>query len=372
MQIEKQQWDELLFACYQGGLQQPLWQDFLQQLKDLFVAQYVTLMLRPPKEGDEGVVLNAIQPYIDTYYSYKAHFFAQDPFVNLPLGKALTLDDVVDMQQFKQTAYYLDYLSRTKTEYVLGLDLVDENGFSARLRLTRSAEQENFGDNEKEELQQLARHLTQSIVLYSRMANAQSYLETYQTALDSMAMGCILLDEKLQVVAKNKTAEAFLQDRSVLKIKNKILSVGNVREQKKFRDLFKAMHGEMLKTQQAVVNTFRLDSASSMAGIGLLCRVLPPSMTPDAGPNLALFIADPDKPRLSDENLLAQLFGLTRAEARLALLLANGESLDQAAESLGVTRNTAKSHLGSTFTKIGVTRQPHLVQIILRSVASLT
>ena len=69
--------------------------------------------------------------------------------------------------------------------------------------------------------------------------------------------------------------------------------------------------------------------------------------------------------------ILGQLFEFTPAEAALALLLANGLTLDEAAEELGVTRNTAKSHLSSVFSKTGVTRQPKLVQLILKSVAPM-
>ncbi|MFB3078283.1 MAG: helix-turn-helix transcriptional regulator [Lysobacterales bacterium] len=66
-----------------------------------------------------------------------------------------------------------------------------------------------------------------------------------------------------------------------------------------------------------------------------------------------------------------ELFGLTRAEARLAMQLANGATLDEAAEKLHISRNTVKSHLSSVFSKTGVTRQTKLIQLILRSVAPM-
>lgn len=373
--LNNQQWDELLFSCYEGVLAdkpENLWQTFLELLKQHFSAQYVTFMIRPPSAGDEGVVLNAHQPLVETYYSYKSHFFAQDPFVDLPRGQAFTLHDVLDVVRFKQSEYYQSYLAYTQAEYILGIDIEDEGGCHARLRLTRAADQSNFSNADKTLLQQLARHISQAIALYSRMVKTQRYLSTYQGALDSMAMGCILLDEQMKILATNDTADQFLADKTLLKIKQSMLQVGSASEHQCFRQLIASMQEELAQTGQMVVNTFSIDSSHSVAGIGILCRLLPPAMTPDSGPMLALFIADPDQPRLSNESLLAQLFGFTRSEARLALLLANGESLDEAAETLGVTRNTVKSHLGSAFSKMGVTRQGQLVKIILRSVASLT
>ena len=51
--------------------------------------------------------------------------------------------------------------------------------------------------------------------------------------------------------------------------------------------------------------------------------------------------------------------------------LAAGRSLDQAAERLGIARNTARSHLRGLFAKTGVSRQGELVRLIHTSLPGL-
>ena len=51
--------------------------------------------------------------------------------------------------------------------------------------------------------------------------------------------------------------------------------------------------------------------------------------------------------------------------------LANGLSLEEAAEVLNIRRNTARAHLRSIFSKTGVRRQTELVRIMLNSVVAL-
>ncbi len=51
--------------------------------------------------------------------------------------------------------------------------------------------------------------------------------------------------------------------------------------------------------------------------------------------------------------------------------LANGLSLEEAAENLGIMRNTARAHLRAIFSKTGVRRQAELVRVMLNSVVSL-
>ena len=55
-------------------------------------------------------------------------------------------------------------------------------------------------------------------------------------------------------------------------------------------------------------------------------------------------------------------FGLTPAEARLAIRLKDGLSISEAAEAIGVSVNTARNQLRSIFQKIGVNRQSELVR----------
>jgi DNA-binding CsgD family transcriptional regulator len=66
-----------------------------------------------------------------------------------------------------------------------------------------------------------------------------------------------------------------------------------------------------------------------------------------------------------------QVFGFTPSESALAMELANGLSLEDAAISLGIRRNTARAHLRAIFSKTGVRRQTELVRLILNSVVTL-
>ena len=61
---------------------------------------------------------------------------------------------------------------------------------------------------------------------------------------------------------------------------------------------------------------------------------------------------------------LQTLFDLTPAESRLARSLADGEALEAIASKLGVTRNTASTHLKRVFAKTGCKRQAELVSLL--------
>ena len=63
--------------------------------------------------------------------------------------------------------------------------------------------------------------------------------------------------------------------------------------------------------------------------------------------------------------LLRSRFGLTPAEARLALHLVAGETLRSAEVKLSISYETARTHLKSIFSKTGTSRQAELVVAIV-------
>ena len=86
-----------------------------------------------------------------------------------------------------------------------------------------------------------------------------------------------------------------------------------------------------------------------------------------AGEGRAMVLAASPGSRALSEDGLCAFFALSPAEARLTQQLALGHSIEDAAKALGVSHNTAKTQLKKVFSKVGVKRQPELLQAIYAS-----
>lgn len=82
-------------------------------------------------------------------------------------------------------------------------------------------------------------------------------------------------------------------------------------------------------------------------------------------------MVDPAQPRAPVIDALIQLFGLTPAEAKVALSLSNGNSIAETARASATSKNTTRSHIRSIFSKMGINRQSDLIRTVLISVAML-
>ncbi len=100
----------------------------------------------------------------------------------------------------------------------------------------------------------------------------------------------------------------------------------------------------------------------------LIAQVVPVNPARIAAPTSVAMIVYVWHPRQhSDEwgRTLERLFHFTKAEYRLACVMAGGVDLNFAAEQLGISRNTARNQLQSMFAKTGTRRQNEfLVQIL--------
>ncbi len=365
--------NELLLALSRGPVADPPWEEFLRILGDALTADFVTLILRAPRAGDAGVVINSVVLSPKIFNTYNDNYFALDPFVNLPRGQVFTVDEFLVPEEYYASEYYQMYVKETGIVHLMGADLGDDLGNNARLRLARIAGRDNFSDEDRQLCQLLLPHIQQTIRLHARIARVESERSLFAAAVDQMAVAAFILDQSARIRHSNRAAQKLLDERRWLQQEKGQLKLLNRADNKAFRSRLDEVMRAHLRGEPTFIKALRLSTTGVGSGFGMLLRPLPLVAAPDGSrnPSVAIFISDPSAPRRTPAAVLVELLGLTRAEARLALELADGHTLVEACENLHISRNTGKSHLSSVFSKTGVARQTQLVQLILRSVAPM-
>ena len=210
-------------------------------------------------------------------------------------------------------------------------------------------------------------HLKRAFELHMRIQGLGSKGNAAAEALNHLQEGVILLDARGLVLFANDAANLTLRQEKALKLTSAGIRAMSPLEDKKFARLV----AEAIATgsgrgfQAAGTMTIELEFPR---------RFLHLSVTPlrsraiqfgKASPVAAIFLADNARETMAPTRLLAQLYGLTPAEARLAQLLASGISIKEASEKLNVSQNTLRTQLKSIFSKTDVNRQSELVRLLL-------
>ncbi len=364
--------EKILETLYEGPLSEVPWHDFARLLRLAMDAIAVTLFLKPPREGDPGIMIN--EPGIPKWESaYTDSYFSMDPFVDLPLGKVVRVDDIMPMEDYVARRFYTEFMEPGGAHHVMGVDLEISEGPQVRLRVTRGPDDPPFTAGDKAFCQGLVPHLERAVRLYTRLATVESERALYQNTLGRLDVGTIVLDETSRVLSMNDVAREICETGDVLTVNGEALRAVEAEADSELRGLVAGALAARSAPTPRLAEAMRMERRSGEGYLGVLARPVPPEETvkSDPRPAVVLYLTDSLDRHRASRKAIRGLFGLTEAEAWLAVMLARGLSLDESAAELGVTRNTARAQLRSVFSKTGVGRQAELVRLILSSVATL-
>ena len=379
--------DHLVGLIYEGPLEAQPWQSALPVLRQALNAQVASLVLRPPAAGDMGVILNSLRPESDSdansadladsndweLKKYREEFFALDPFLNLPPGKVIALEDILSDAELVASDYYLHYLKPIDLFRILGVDTLEPEGMLARLRLSRRRSEPRFNARDREIVKHITPHLQRAIQIYAKLNRTISERDLYAGAVDQLSVATIILDEQGRLLNTNAIAKAMLEEDDGIGIREQHLRINGRDTNNRLQEAVKAIITAQQNRETSVVRALSVPRSAGRSDLGLVIRPVPTSQWSEgqSSPCAAVFISDPDLHDRASQHVLGELLGLSPAEANLAILLARGLSLAESSESQNISPHTARAQLKSIFAKTGVSRQAELVRLILKSVASL-
>lgn len=332
------------------------WEAFLEALARWLDSTYATLIITAPGTRLPGtfVTPGANPQHADSYIE---SFFAEDPFKDLPEGQVTSFAEFISRQPPDEYAAYRDYLELAGGEQVIAVDLRFAGRFEARFRVTRDRALPDFRSEHRAALQALVPHLRIAVGLFEKLQLAGAEHGVFQSATEGLGLALLVLDRASRIVSSNALAERFLTEGEGVRRAGECLAFDEAAPRKTVAALLAEPERRDGVTRFRIPRPERGDLIATARALDL------PAIHSGTGA-LALFLALPgEEPPLEPETV-RELFGLTTAEARLAVALAQGISLVEAARRLGITHNTAKTQLRAIFAKTGARRQSQLVGIL--------
>jgi DNA-binding CsgD family transcriptional regulator len=268
-----------------------------------------------------------------------------------------------------RSEFFNDWIAPQKQHYgVLGV-IYRRRSLASMVGAIRERGKPPFGREEVSVVKLLLPHLQRAVTLHRKIADLESQKHNATNALDKWALGVILLDEQARILLMNRAAEQIVGEKDGLVVNTCGLSAASAADASELRRLVRDAIATRLGRGGQSGGAMTLARPSLKRSLDVLVAPLFDSK-PFAGHHGAVatvFVSDPDAEEQGDTSVLRRLYGLTQAEADVTGCLATGEDLKRTAELLGVSMNTARTHLKKVFEKTGAKRQSELVRLILRS-----
>jgi DNA-binding CsgD family transcriptional regulator/PAS domain-containing protein len=223
---------------------------------------------------------------------------------------------------------------------------------------------ESFATPERVDLvNAIVPHLQQALRTQHHLEELKREAADVADAVDSMPAAVLVVGPKASVMHANSVAETTLSGTGALGVRG-----GRLR----------AAHGGADDDlQRSVTDALGLTEVGARRGSSLLCprrdgrrplvlHVFP--FTTQRGehcaPRALVVVVDPERRTEPTAPMLRRLFGLTHAEADVAIRVAAGQGLTPIAEELTLSMATVKTHVRHIFEKTDTHRQAELVRLL--------
>ncbi len=168
---------------------------------------------------------------------------------------------------------------------------------------------------------------------------------------ERLPLPLILIDEQLRILAANAMGVQLLERDDGLGLRHGMLKVT------------RAVASQLAAAVEGG-DHLHLDVVRPSGATPYVLRLLSTGGSDTGQPLAALVVRDADAMPKQPCPVVGKVFGLTRAESRLAHQLVRGNNLLSAAGELGITQNTARTHMKRIYAKTGVRRQADLVRLL--------
>jgi len=303
---------------------------------------------------------------------FNAKYFDMMPYKNdiagLKPGEIFVRSAAMPDSEYREIELYRDHFKEKGIFHVAHVCLLENGDAAAGVTFTRPETMQPFSDEELEALRVLTPHLQRAMRIRIEIAEKIELERLLTRSLDELAQPVIIADSTGSLYFRNGSAEPYFGEDGVFSLGPKgIINCYRTERTDELRALIESVTGFPELTISSVGGVINLRTRFSDRPVAVL--VSPQSETdPNTGAAkryAMMLISDPTRPLPSLNEDLMVIYGMTKREAELSILLAEGLSVNDLSDQLQLSRHTVRTHLKRALQKVGTNRQANLVKFVL-------
>jgi hypothetical protein len=352
-------------AIYDAAAEPGSWSAVGAGLLELFGARSASIMVGQPAGGDTRLLYHGDLP-LDAVAAYRDHYRTVDLWTNRAAEavsragcparpRVWRSGTLVSDAEFLRSEFYADFGRRLGLRYVVGTVIPVDGVTFIPIGLHRPAAAGHFDAVHVRMLERLVPHLRRAMLLRERLAPAAAGAASGLAALDALATGVVVADAGLRVLFANGAAEALAGPDGPYRFLRATRSEASATLIANHRSEAAALAGLVgaVAREGAAGGAVGLRDGTGATVVAALVAPLPsrPLRLEDgptgriSGQALILLRDMRPRPLQLPPGVLADLFGLTRAESEVALALMGGATKETVAATRGARVTTVRTQV---------------------------
>lgn len=362
----------VIASIYEAGVDFNRWPDALARVSEAVGGHSASLVRQGVTHEDCWGFAHRVEEGWD--HLYFEHYHSVNPLWGrtwlAPAGSVHTDTMVAPRAELAATEFFQDFLAPQGVGGMLNAVVLMEAGRQTIMTVHASREIE---EAQLALYRLITPHLQRAVELNVQLARAEIGHAGSEAVVNQLDQGVMFVDAGARMIFANARAEALLSAGGGLHQTDGVLHGAVVAE----TAVLHAAIACCAELMSAAVTRSIVPLSRGEGRRPLQVRVAPapPGLFPPwlggGRPVAILCVTDPELAITPPAEELRRWFGLTRAQALLAIEILNGDGIQAAADRLSITRATARTHLAQIFQKTGTQRQSELVRLLLSSGLSM-
>lgn len=267
------------------------------------------------------------------------------------------------------TDYHKNFRMQYDIGYIAGANVIVDDQQIVGVGLHRRLTARQFEDDVLQLVSDLIPHLQRALRIHREFIRLRVEKSAYNAGFDRLMIGLVLLDHLGMPVYKNPVAADILDNHPAIALRNELVTPTNQEEAAQFRRLVISCLTPFTADQPDCGGVLGLHHENRRHPLAILVRRVATSdltnMIDGTPVYVAIYMSDPDRPSPLSTDIIAKLYGLSPTEAKIAISIVNGMTLDEIAASHSRSLNTIKTQLRAIFQKTQTTSQSELIRLLL-------
>lgn len=358
---------EVVGQIYEAAINAEEWPELLIQIADFCGGANAALVSADPDINYSSVITPRADP--DCVTAYNQHWWRHDPIsvlaANASPGKFVSVADI-DHDAYFSSAFYNEFRRFTGYgNYGLTTTLFREGNAFGNFVLQTSKKNDEISARTLRNIEIVVPHVARAVSIARKLHRLEFERSMLDRCVRTDHAGHILVNSKAWCIFADREAEDLVAAEPGIKVKNGVVRLEDIRADIRLKHAIQACarSGADVPCGEAI----RLKRGQGKPPLTI--EVLPyrsNRSNPYGNPAAAMLLLRDSRPgKVAEVEDLRMRFGLTRAEAALAIEMLKGDGRAAAAGRCGISVNTARTHLTRIFEKTGVKRQAELIRVLM-------